>query len=52
MTVVATVNEYYLKGGDDIDRAMNLFDLEIDNIRAGQAWAQNNGPRDMEPTPF
>ncbi len=48
MTLVATVNEYYEKGGDDIERAMNLFDLEIDNIRIGQAWAQNNGPRDNE----
>ncbi|MGH7456127.1 MAG: NB-ARC domain-containing protein, partial [bacterium] len=41
-TVLRSADELYLKGGDAIQRGLALFDLEWENIQAGQAWAQVN----------
>lgn len=40
--VLAAADELYGKGGDSITKALEIFDTEWPNIRAGQAWAAAN----------
>jgi tetratricopeptide (TPR) repeat protein len=40
--VLSTANVLYGKGGENVLTGLRLFDLEIENIRAGQAWVSNN----------
>ena len=37
--VLSAANDLYLEGGEKILSGLHLFDLEWENIRAGQAWA-------------
>jgi tetratricopeptide (TPR) repeat protein len=39
-------NELYRQGGDTLLRGLALCDQELDNIRAGQAWAAEGAARD------
>jgi tetratricopeptide (TPR) repeat protein len=39
VTVAGAATGLYLQGGETLRRGLVLFDLEWDNIRAGQAWA-------------
>lgn len=37
--VAAEANDLYLRGGDELKRGIELFDLEWPNIHAGHSWA-------------
>jgi tetratricopeptide (TPR) repeat protein len=39
VSVVRAAEELYLQGDEKVTQGLALFDLEWDNIRAGQAWA-------------
>jgi len=40
--LLSSANDLYLKGGLNIQAGLDLFDRDWPNIRAGQAWAENN----------
>ena len=44
--VLALVNERYLNGTEELMGGLELFDLELGNIQAGQAWAAANAEED------
>ena len=48
VNVLTNINELYLKGGEGVTLGLKLFDLEWDNIRAGQAWATANATNDKQ----
>ncbi|GJL78937.1 MAG: hypothetical protein NPINA01_19260 [Nitrospinaceae bacterium] len=48
LTVVLSAGELFSKGGKDRERGLNLFDVEWDNIKKGQAWALSNSDQDQE----
>ena len=37
--VMGTADQLYFKGGEDLMRRLELFDLEWGNVQSGQAWA-------------
>lgn len=39
LSVLRKTNEFYLQGEEALKRGLELFDVERDNIQAGQAWA-------------
>jgi tetratricopeptide (TPR) repeat protein/Cdc6-like AAA superfamily ATPase len=47
-TVLAALDDLYLKGGGSLMRALLGFDLEWENIQAGQAWAEAHAPEDQK----
>ncbi|MCP3960757.1 MAG: tetratricopeptide repeat protein [bacterium] len=46
--VLREADRLYTEGGDSILEGLALFDLEWDNLRAGQAWARANANVDRE----
>jgi tetratricopeptide (TPR) repeat protein len=40
--VLSTADDLYQEGGEKVLTGLNRFDLESENIRAGQAWVSNN----------
>jgi tetratricopeptide (TPR) repeat protein len=40
--VLSTANQLYGKGGENVLTGLRLFDLEMENIRAGRAWVSTN----------
>src|SRR5438105_4416829 len=47
-SVLRTANDLYDKGHEKVKQGMDQFELELDNIRNGQAWAANNANQDDE----
>lgn len=45
---LSIADSLFVRGGENIDRALFLFDSEWDNIRKGQAWATAESQRDDE----
>jgi hypothetical protein len=45
-TVLRTAQKFYDRGGKNIDRGLELFDLEWGNIALGQAWAEKHAQED------
>jgi tetratricopeptide (TPR) repeat protein len=50
LRVLSNADDLYRKGGDSITGAFALFDLEWENIRAGQGWATSHAPEDGDAT--
>jgi tetratricopeptide (TPR) repeat protein len=48
LTVVIAAGEFYAMGGKDRAQGLNLFDVEWENIKKGQAWAEANSEQDNE----
>jgi len=48
LTVAMTAGDSYAKGGKYKEQGLNQFDLEWDNIKKGQDWAQSNSDQDEE----
>ncbi len=48
LTVIIAAGEFYAQGGKDGDQGLNLFDVEWENIKKGQAWAEANSEQDNE----
>lgn len=48
LTVTMTAGELYSKGGKDREQGLNQFDLEWENIKKGQEWAQAASDHDEE----
>ena len=48
LTTVISAGELFSKGGKEKDQGLNLFDLEWENIKKGQAWAESNSDQDEE----
>lgn len=46
--VLSAADRLYLKGGDAIAQGLLLFDRELSNIRAGQAWVASRAGSDDE----
>jgi tetratricopeptide (TPR) repeat protein len=44
--VLRAANEFYKLGGDEVMRGLTLFDLEWENILAGQEWAAGHAAED------
>lgn len=45
-TVLSAAEELYVKGGKSMAQGLALFDLELANIQAGQAWAEQRANDD------
>ena len=39
LQIAQAADEFYLQGGEKVLKGLELFDAELTNIRAGQAWA-------------
>ncbi len=48
LTVIIAAGEFYAEGGKSRDQGLNLFDVEWENIKKGQAWAKANSEQDNE----
>lgn len=48
LTLAISAGELYSKEGKEKELGLNLFDLEWDNIKKGQAWAHSNSDHDQE----
>lgn len=48
LTVIIAAGEFYAEGGKSGDQGLNLFDVEWENIKKGQAWAKTNSEQDDE----
>jgi tetratricopeptide (TPR) repeat protein len=46
--VLSAANALYLQGGESLLQGLALFDLEWDNVQAGQAWAAERAGEDDE----
>ena len=46
LEVLRQADELYLQGGEGVLAGLALFDLEAENLRAGQAWAAAHAERD------
>ncbi len=46
LNVLSAADELYLQGGERVLEGLALFDLELENLRAGQAWAASQAGRD------
>ncbi|MGB8005795.1 MAG: tetratricopeptide repeat protein, partial [Terriglobales bacterium] len=48
LAVLRSANDFYREGGQSIMRGLVLYDLELRNVQAGQAWAASNAARDSD----
>ena len=48
LTVMIACGEFYSQGGKDRDRGLNLFDVEWENLKKGQDWAEAHSEQDSE----
>src|SRR5918999_3660546 len=48
--VLNTAKQLYKQGGEALNRALDLFDLEVINIKEGQAWAASRITKDADAT--
>ncbi|MFQ5450892.1 MAG: tetratricopeptide repeat protein [Nitrospinaceae bacterium] len=48
LTLLISARDFYERGGEGMERGLNLFDLEWENIRTGFAWAQAHCQKDSE----
>jgi tetratricopeptide (TPR) repeat protein len=48
LTVVIAAGEFYAEDGKARAQGLNLFDVEWENIKKGQAWAETNSDQDNE----
>jgi hypothetical protein len=46
--VLETADDLYRAGHELVTQGLTLFELEVDNIKSGQAWAENGADRDDE----
>ena len=42
LAVLQSANDFYREGGQSMMRGLALYDLELRNVQAGQAWAAAN----------
>ena len=48
LAVLQVANDFYREGGQSMMRGLVLYDLELRNVQAGQAWAASNAARDSD----
>ena len=48
MNILETINHHVEKGGKDAIKGYRLFDLELENIKAGMEWSRKHCDQDMD----